>query len=516
MASLFGREEPRIWTPSLRELTPDTTRGFQFIAFCEQVLGISLFPWQKFLALHALELLADGTPRFRTVVLLTARQSGKSSFLQMLSLFRLYMDKVPPLVIGTAQNLDIAEVMWRGAVEMAKGVPDLADEIENVRLDSGKKALELISGASYKVQPASRRGGRGLTGDFVILDELREHQSFDAWAAVTKTTISKPNAQVWAASNAGDAASIVLRHLRKLAHKALGDPDGINAGASGAVLALDDYEDDEADYSLGIFEWSAKPGTSVMDRGGWAQANPSLGYTISEKAIASAARTDPEWVMRMEVLCQWLETSMDGPFPTGVWENPADREDNPGCLDSLSRRRKKSPIAVGVDTSWDRSTTFVAMAGWRKDGLIHVEVMVQRAGTDWVVPWIAERVKKLNIQSVAFQANGAPVSSLTDEATLADVPFKPWAGSDLIRGTGMFYDRVRDRTVRHLVQPALDIAAATAVTKPSGDSWLWDRKNSPSDISPLIAVTAAVWALLGDEDIFESAYASEDHDLILL
>ncbi|POH63950.1 hypothetical protein C3B59_10420, partial [Cryobacterium zongtaii] len=208
--------------------------------------------------------------------------------------------------------------------------------------------------------------------------------------------------------------------------------------------------------------------------------------------------------------------------PPGVWEKPADHEVNGelvhdergGCLDHASKRRKKSPIGVGLDTSWDRSTTYIAMAGWRKDGLIHIELMAQRAGTDWAIPWIAERVKKLNIATVSFQANGAPVSSLFKEATDADIPFKPWAGPDLGRGTGDFYDKVRFRGLRHLVQPALDIAAATAVTKPSGDAWYWDRKNSPTDIAPLIAATAAVWALLGEEQDTESAYA--DADLMML
>jgi hypothetical protein len=31
--------------------------------------------------------------------------------------------------------------------------------------------------------------------------------------------------------------------------------------------------------------------------------------------------------------------------------------------------------------------------------------------------------------------------------------------------------------------------------RPMGDSWVWDRKHSPTDIAPLVACTAAVWAL---------------------
>src|SRR5699024_3176801 len=107
--------------------------------------------------------------------------------------------------------------------------PDLAALADRPIKVNGKKTIRLKSGERYKVKAANRRAGRGLSGDLILLDELREHQSWDAWAAITKTTMARPAAQIWALSNAGDASSIVLRYLRKQAHEALGDPDGINA-----------------------------------------------------------------------------------------------------------------------------------------------------------------------------------------------------------------------------------------------------------------------------------------------
>jgi hypothetical protein len=70
-------------------------------------------------------------------------------------------------------------------------------------------------------------------------------------------------------------------------------------------------------------------------------------------------------------------------------------------------------------------------------------------------------------------------------------------------GTGAFYDLVRaavgegdaETGVRHRNQPILNIAAANAATKPAGDAWWWDRRKSPVDVAPLIAVTGATWCL---------------------
>ena len=73
---LRGNEEPRVFTPPLRELTPATSRGFACIEFAESILEITLYPWQKWLLIHALEVLPDNTYRFRTVVLLVARQNS--------------------------------------------------------------------------------------------------------------------------------------------------------------------------------------------------------------------------------------------------------------------------------------------------------------------------------------------------------------------------------------------------------------------------------------------------------
>lgn len=527
----LGSETPRIWTKSLRELTPETSKGFAAIEFAEEILEVTLYPWQKWLLIHALETLDDGSYRFRTVVLLVARQNGKSLLMLVLALWRMYADGAP-LVIGTAQNLDISEELWSQACEMAESIPELAVMIEHVDKTNGKKALRLTTGERYKVAAASRRGGRGLSGDLILLDELREHQSFDAWASVTKTTMARAFAQVWAASNAGDAASIVLRFLRMAAHLALGDPDGINADLMGVVAPADEASELEED-SLGIFEWSAIPGCSIWDREGWAMANPSMGHVPSmERAIVAAAKTDPEWVLRTEVLCQWFAGSSDGPFPSGSWQQGIDED---------SRVSDGQPVVACIDLSWDRSIAHIAFAGFRDDGIAHAEVVASRAGVDWVIPWLTSPDRTRVIRGVVWQVNGAPVSSLTDELKKSDLPLIEWQGADLGRATGSFYDLVRQVVpvedqmrelseqeksdyldtlrpgVYHRSQPLLDVAANTAVTKPSGDSWLWDRAKSPTDIAPLVALTGATWGLLNkDFEPERSAYEDDSVNLMVL
>lgn len=497
---LRGATEPRVYTQPLRKLTPHTSLGFSVIDFAEQVLDMDLLPWQKWLLVHMLEVLPGGQLRFRTVVVLMARQNGKSTLSQIVALWFMYVYGAA-LVIGSAQDLDVAEEIWQGAVDLVEETPELNELKQSVVRVNGKKALVLATGERYKVKAANRRAGRGLSGDLILLDELREHQTWDAWGAITKTTMARSMALVLALSNAGDATSVVLRYLRKMAHAALGDPDGINAADDADPLneplgAEDLAGVDADDDTLAVFEWSAPPGCGLHDREGWAMANPALGYTITERAIASASRTDPEWVFRTEVLCQWTEGTLEGPFPPDAWEQ---------CADPASTRAQDSAVALCVDVSWDRSTSHIALAGWREDGLPHLEVIATRAGTDWVVPWLTDPARAEAIQAapVAAQAKGAPVSSLIGPMTDAGLTVVPWGGTELGAGTGAFYDRVRaavgegdaPASLRHLDQPLLNLAAATAVTRPVGDSWWWDRKRSPTDVAPLVAATGALWLL---------------------
>lgn len=516
--------------------------------FATEVCGIDLFPWQRWLLIHALELAPgltvstlnergrlDPIFRFRKIVVLVARQNGKSTLSQVLSLFFLY-ELGTDLVLGTAQDLDTAEEVWDGALEIIEETPELAELADKPIRVNGKKTIRLLSGERYKVKAANRRAGRGLSGDLILLDELREHQSWDAWAAITKTTNARPAAMIWALSNAGDATSVVLRYLRKQAHASLGDPDGINEEDDPAALLpaevddmvdlaeedgdldLDDFEEDGE--TLGLFEWSSPPDVPISGRSraetqtlieGLLYANPSTGYCISLRTLLDAARNEPEWVTKAEVLCQWNEGSIEGLYPPGSWEKSADED---------SKRAPDADVALCVDVSWDRSHAHIGLATTREDGDYHVEVIASRVGTDWVVPWLTSEDRSEVVRSapVAVQ-KGSPATSLVQTMTDAGVNVVEWGGSDLIPSFGAFYDLVRaaiedgdedgKRRVWHRNQGVLNVAAATAVSKPlSNGGWVIDRRRSAADSSPLISVNGALWCLTSSmpEEPTVSAY----------
>lgn len=504
---ITGSTVPRFWTRPLRDLTPETSYGFACIDFASDVLGIDLFPWQRWLLIHMLEVTPDGRLRFRTVIVGVARQNGKTTIVKVIALFFLFLLRAA-LVIGTAQNLDVAEEAWADTVELAEATPELAQEVAHIDRTNGKKALRLIGGERYKVAAANRRGGRGLAGDLVVLDELREHVKWDAWAAVTKTTLARDLAMIVGISTAGDVSSVVLRSLRKTGLELLAGSGDAEAAAelrdTGSVPDDPDPDLDEPDpdelgdaETFGLFEWSARPGSSSKDADALAAANPSLGFgSFSERGLRAARLTDPPHVFGQECMMLWSATTTTGPFPVGAWL---------AGIDGGSRIADDSVIAACVDVSWDRSYAHIAVAGYRPDGDVHVEIAATRAGVSWVRDWFADRAGQF--AGIAVQEKGAPVSSLVESMTDAKLPILPWGGTQLGIATGQFFDLVRRPEERkgkpterkpqvwHLPQPILDVPAATAVKRQLAEAWVIDRKRSPEDASPLVAAIGAVWAL---------------------
>jgi hypothetical protein len=512
MTLILGCETPRIFTPPRAELTEDTTDGFAAIAFAERILGIKLFPWQKWLLCHALELNEDWSYRYRTVIVTEARQNGKTLLMVLLALWHLYA-KGSRTVIATAQDLSKADDSWLSAVEWAQESEELSELIRKVTL-AHPKVLTVMNPITeklcqYRVASSSRRAARGFSGDLILLDELREHQSWDSWAAVTKTMLARPRAQAWCFSNAADATGVVLRYQRAKAHRGLGWPDGdgdvqgpvIGDVAPDVAALLSEYGDS---VGVGWFEWSVPPNAKRSDRAAWAQANGSMNHTevspdcITDRAIAHALGTDPVDVFDTEVLCRQIDTAGGGPYPEGSWK---------ATTKSDARPSEKARSALCIEVSTSRAMTFIAKAA-KRDDIPVVGILEGNLGTDWVKDWcVAHRADYSGI--VIRSGSGAPARSLYDELEEARLPLIDWTAGDVGSAHGQMFDLVAKHTVEHLPHPGLDGAATSAAIKmqPAG-GWIVDSLKSPTDVAPLYAAIGAVWGLSQLPDDGPSIYSN--------
>lgn len=370
---LLGSTEPRIWTPPLRELTPATSYGFDVDRFARGTLREPLDPWERWLVIHGGELLEDGRPRFRIIIVLVARQNGKTHVLVVLSLYWLFIEMVE-LVLGTSTKLEYAGESWKKAVRLARKIPELRAEIPRkggVRKTNGEQTLWradtaeriLETGSRYKIAAANEEGGRSLTISRLVLDELRQHHDYSAWDASEPATHAVPDAQIWGLSNAGSDRSVVLKEWRE--------------------AALRFIQTGEGDPRVGLFEWSSPPGASPLDRPALAQANPNVGRRKDWDALLGAARTavqqggDKLAGFRTEHMCQFVPR-LDPAINGDRWEHPYPD----GCLDPGTLEDLRDRVVLCFDVSHDGHHATAVAAAVLDDGRARVEPVAAWDGQD--------------------------------------------------------------------------------------------------------------------------------------
>lgn len=447
---LMGCTEPRLFTPPLRELTRATSNGYSVADFAELVLGEPLMPWQRWLAIHAMELNPDGTYRFRTVVALCARQSGKTTLIKTLALWRLYIDGAA-LVMGSAQTRDVAKEAFKRAILSVESSPELRGELSGpVRLTNGDEELKLKGGGRYRISATTEGAGRGYSCDALIMDELRQQHNWVAWSALSKTTMARPKGQIFCISNAGDDQSVVLNSLRD------------------SAMA-------QRDPSLGLFEWSAPDGCDMTDPEMWRMANPGLGYTVSEQAIRSALGTDPPNQFRTEVLCIRVK-SLDGAIDEGAWAACADQ--------SGTVRGPGRTLHACVDVSADGHHATMAVAARTPDGRFRVEIVRSWTSVEEARQDIQDLVVRNEFDSLSWFPSG-PAAAIGFEVRNAagrtnGIPghfAEPvdLAGSEVTGLCQEFAILVSAGDVRHNDDPLLNSHVHGARKQQSGDAWRFRR-----------------------------------------
>lgn len=501
---MYGSTEPRICSQPLRELTPESSLGFEVVDFARMILHVDLYPWQKWLLIHALELLEDGQYRYRRVIVLVARQNGKTTLMSVLAAWwlaldsRRHPDKVPPFqfkIVGIAQNLDIAREPWEqvklwvnpspATPEDARlAIPALRAHAMKVVDAHGQEAIYEDNKAHYEV----RADARGKPAARTILDETREQFDYKVWNAVSQTTKSIWSGQMWAISNAGDARAVVLKDQR----------------ATGIAEAGKQRAGNDFDQSLGFFEWSAPEGCDLDDVDAILQANPSIGYGAMTVAdCISDSRTLQEAGYRTEVLCQWVTARVDSYIEPAAW-----------------RACQRSPFEVvvatgertvwGIDVAQDRSSTCVAVATTDTEGHVFVEVRETRPGMLWVTDFFQELKASTSMLEVALQTKGCAAMEFIEPLEKLGIDVIGIDGSHIGIATGRFRDRVMERKLIHVAQPMVDEAIPAGVVKLVAENYAWDRRRSMADISGLVAETVALYGLETHIDETPvSAYSAE-------
>jgi phage terminase large subunit-like protein len=265
-------------------------------------------------------------------------------------------------------------------------------------------------------------------------------------------------------SNAGDAFSETLNGLRE---RALSNPP----------------------KSFGFYEYSAPQYCKITDRAGWAQANPALGYTITEDTLEEAVATSPIENTRTELLCQWID-SLQSPWPHGILEETSD---------STLTIPAGGYTVFGFDVSPSRRNASLVAGQLMGDGRIGVGIL-----QTWESQVSVDDLKiAADIKAWADQYRPKMIcydkyatQSIAERLANAGQVTKDISGQQFYQACSDLLDGLVNHRVVHNGQVELIQQMNNCAAKVNDSSWRIVKRKSAGDISASIGLAMCVSMLM--------------------
>jgi hypothetical protein len=407
-----------------------------------------------------------GVLAYKEVIWTIARQCGKSVALFCLLLWRCLRWPGQVVSYGAQTGMDarsmLADVHWPRLSQSPLG------ELVTFRRQSGHEAILCENGSRLGLIASSEKSGHGSTLDTAVLDECWAHADFRLEQATRPAMVTRKNAQLYSVSTAG-----TQQRSPYLWSKVQTGRQAVEAGVTEGIAFL---------------EWSAEADADPSLPETWRQAIPALGVTIDEDTVRGDFLGMPRHEFQRSFLNQWTTAMAESVVELEVWEALAE-PDAP----------RPETLILGVDVSPKSKSAAIAAAGVH-DGHLIASILEHGEGTQWVAGRLEGLKHELGAEIIGDRKALSPI---WDELEALDVVEIDTA--EAAEATSYFLDLVGRGKLRHRGEKELAVALDGAALRPLGDSFAWSRKGSGVDISPLCAVTAAVFgwrwdAWAGDPD----------------
>jgi len=495
---ILGSITPRLFTPPLVQgppgpcgcgcaLSDATSYGFRAVSFAEEVLGRPSWDWQRWLRIHAGELLPSGLPRFRRIIVTVGRQSGKTRVVEDLTLYWVFEERQPS-ILGTSTLTKYAKKPWLSAYRLAKKIPGLSELFEEgrpygIRTAAGEEHWWTTEGPEYHVAASNAEGGRSMSNTRVIADEFAKQYNYDAYGAAYYSMDAFEDAQFWALTTP-DPKGEPYRDLRS--------------------SALEFLKTGEGDETLGLFEWSCPDDADPTDLRALAMANPTInrpGGKSGERMLREARG----WVakggrgletFKQDIMC--IQTSdADAAIDLEAWA----RGLVPAKMDAL---RDRVALVFDVAPSMLHATLYAAAV--TPAGPVRIEPVeawegrgcVDQAARD--LPGVLSGMK-VKPRAFGWLPNG-PAAAVGARLADRNQPGRrawPPPGVEVaeIRGeltqvSMGFSQLVTADQILHSGDPLLDDQVSAAEKLPRGDAWVFSRRGD-GDVDAVYAAAGAVW-----------------------
>lgn len=428
-------------------------------------LDISPMPWQDTAASYLTAKDADDRWLYRDVAVVVGRQNGKTTLTKPLIVQRLRAGR---RVMHIAQVRELPRIMFEAIADALEAsdsdlFPRRRGKIIWPRRGAGSESIVLTNGGTYRIAAAITGSARGHSIDDLLIDELREMESFDVINSAKPAQRFSDDPQTIYLSNAGTDDSVVLNSLRTRAEA--GDP------------------------SLAYLEWSADPDFDAGDPRGWVQANPSIGHFPQvlrdlEKDYVAAKLAGNMAGFETEALCRWVKTMRPALVTLDEW--------NACEATGPAPKARKTHYAVSMDPDGKRASLAAAWLG--ADDVCYLSVVEDITGDPISTSGVGQSWRGVaSVGMVAFDP-------MTD-AELAKFfrKSKAVSGPTFANACGNFVRQVTEGKLRWVDAGSVaeDLSWTARKENDETGSFQAVRANDDRPITAALAAIRAVWLATG-------------------
>ena len=396
----------------------EESKGPEAVALYEKT-GRTAQEWQKNLVNDIMGLNADGLWVHMKFGYAVPRRNGKTEAVYMVELWAL-MNGLR--VLHTAHRTTTSHSSWEKLCSLLEKAGYKEKEFFKSTKQFGLEKIELLDGSEGCIHYRTRssKGGLGEGFDILIIDEAQEY------------TDDQDTALKYVVSDAQNPMTIYLGT----------PPTAVSAGT--IFFKYREKTLQGANEDAGWAEWSVSEMTDQHNIDAWYQANPSLGFILTERKIRSEIGND-EIDFNIQRLGLWLKYNQKSAISLTEWN----------ALQCSKVPKLKGGIYVGIKFGHDGLNVAMSIAVKTEDDRVLVDGIdcrPIRAGTDWIVAWL----KSAKVESVTVDGDNGKallVSELKD-AKVKIRPILPKVGEIISAGT-VFEQALEACSICHFGQPSM-------------------------------------------------------------
>jgi hypothetical protein len=471
------------------------------------MLGKPLMAWQQYALDVILEIDPDtGELAYDEYRLTVPRQSGKSTLILAKSVHRCSAGK---FFGGRQSMVYLAQTRKDSRKKFEK---DYAPNLEapaarrfkaHPHWANGNEHFSFPNGSWFGIEANTEKSGHGETLDEAILDEAFAQVDNRAEQAVGPAMITRRNKQLGIISTMGwsDASPYLMEKVR-----------------DGRRLVELQLVDRSACRGVAYFEWSAPDDADPGDEQVWLDCMPAVhrpecgrgcrDHTITLQAIRSefekAQRSGKLSDFRRAYLNQAVSKPREGEETAlGNWA---------ACGLDIAPADVPPVVALGVAVERDREWSSICYAGLLELGedeggrtvpLVAPVTDGRRPGVDW----LAAEAARISIERqvpVVVDVGGTAGEQVAVDIEAAGGRVLRAKLPEYVTACAEMYDRVHERTMRHVRSPVLNESVVGARWRSAGDGKrVFGRRQSEGDVSTLIAATLAMWGAKQGGSVYE-------------